>query len=61
MPTITIYLDADLYDQVRKTGMPVSKICQTVLRAAVARGGRFATDAPSAQTTIDEQLDGESG
>ena len=35
MPTITVYLDRDLDDAVKRLGIPVSKTCQQALRSKI--------------------------
>lgn len=36
MPNVTIYLDHELAERVRKADVPVSRVCQQALRVAVA-------------------------
>lgn len=39
MPKVSIYLPDDLYDAVRRHGLPVSSVAQKALEAAVAQQG----------------------
>lgn len=36
MPNVTIYLDHELAERVRKADVPISRVCQQALRVAVA-------------------------
>lgn len=39
MPNVTIYLDHELAERVRRTRLPVSRVCQQALRLALAEDG----------------------
>lgn len=53
MPQITIYVDAELYERIKATGVAPSAVCQRALRKAVrARGHPFGQ---TASTTAKER------